>query len=111
MRLDQTSESLCPFNKDDEQSVGELINRLIWQKQLLRGEAADLRIAAFMGRLTFARGFRLWGKIFLGAHRDDDNEEEERAKKNCVNIFIYIVHVRFVILSGIDSFYRTSASC
>lgn len=35
-----------------EQSVGELINRLIWQKQLLRGEDADLRIGAFMGHLA-----------------------------------------------------------
>lgn len=51
-------------------------------------------------------------KIFLSAHRDDDNEEEERVKKNCnkncVNILIYIVHVRFVTLSGVDSFYRTT---
>lgn len=44
-----------------EQSVDKLINRLIWQKVLLRGEAADLRIGAFTGHLTFARGFRLWG--------------------------------------------------
>lgn len=35
-----------------EQSVGELINRLVWQKQLLRGKDADLRIGAFMGHLV-----------------------------------------------------------